>query len=139
MPIYFFGFLFAIKKFNIMTPGRDGTQAKMFTKVDYQKLKKEEVKHTTVDEKEHKYRVLAAEVILAYGGAENIKNVDACITKLRIQVADQSKVNADKLRQLGAAGIIKPSAHSVYAVFGTTADILKNKINEILFPQSLQK
>jgi glucose-like phosphotransferase system IIB component len=122
-----------------MTPGRDGTQAKMFTKVDYQKLKTEEVKHTTVDEKEHKYRVLAGEVILAYGGAENIKNVDACITKLRIQVADQSKVNADKLRQLGAAGVIKPSPHSVYAVFGTTADILKNKINEILFPQALEK
>jgi glucose-like phosphotransferase system IIB component len=112
----------------------------MFTKADYKKIKEtEEVKevhhNATIDDK---FKLLAADVILAYGGSGNIVNVDACITKLRVQVKDQSKVDGNKLRELGAAGIIKPSPQSVYAVFGTTADTIKNKMNEILFPNAIK-
>jgi glucose-like phosphotransferase system IIB component len=71
-------------------------------------------------------------IIAAYGGKENIKNVDACITKLRVQVVDPKLVNRQTLKDLGAHGVIDPSPQSVYAVFGTKADLLKNQINEIL-------
>jgi glucose-like phosphotransferase system IIB component len=140
MPIYYLGFKFAIKQFDIKTPGRESGEIKMFTKADYKKIKEHEQKKedqhkATVDDK---FQLLAADVILAYGGSENIVNVDACITKLRVQVKDQSKVDGDKLRKLGAAGIIKPSPQSVYAVFGTTADTIKNKMNEILFPDAVK-
>ena len=79
-----------------------------------------------------KDQLLALEVIAAYGGKDNIKNVDACITKLRVQVKNPDIVNKDQLLKLGARGIIKPSKESVYAVFGNKADFIKNKMNELL-------
>lgn len=66
---------------------------------------------------------------------KNIKNVDACITKLRVQIVDASKVDKDMLIKLGAKGVIKPSPQSVYAVFGNEADFIKNKMNDILYPK----
>ena len=57
-------------------------------------------------------------------------NVDACITRLRIDVAD-GKVNKDALKALGAAGVIDVG-NSVQAVFGTQAEVLKNEINDAL-------
>ncbi|MDE7433587.1 MAG: glucose PTS transporter subunit IIA [Mycoplasmoidaceae bacterium] len=77
-------------------------------------------------------RVLSAQLIKAYGGLENIKNVDACITKLRIQVADQSKADKQKILDLGARGVMYPSKQSVYAVFGTQADRIKNEMKSIM-------
>ena len=79
-----------------------------------------------------KDQLFALEVIAAYGGKENIKNVDACITKLRVQVKNPDVVNKDQLLKLGARGVIKPSKESVYAVFGNKADFIKNKMNELL-------
>ncbi len=128
-PIYFFGFLFFIKKFNISTPGRNDT-VRLFNKKDYQslKLKKAVENSESINEKNNKID----EIIKAYGGKENIVNVDACITKLRIKVVNQSKVNERKLIELGAKGVIKPSKQLVYAVFGTSADIIKNQMKEKL-------
>ena len=123
VPIYFFLFLILIKKFNIQTPGR-GDNSKLFTKQDF--LNKGNTNLTPE-------RVLAINVIKAYGGLENIKNVDACITKLRIQVANQELVDGLKLtNELGAKGVIKPSKQSVYAIYGNEADRIKNEINDII-------
>jgi glucose-like phosphotransferase system IIB component len=72
------------------------------------------------------------QVINAYGGKENIANVDACLTKLRIQVKDKNKVDEQKLKDIGALGITHPSPQSVYAVFGQEADIIKTTIKEII-------
>ena len=58
-------------------------------------------------------------------------NVDACITRLRVDVADKNKVDQARLKSLGAAGVIEVG-NSVQAVFGTDAEALKNDINEIL-------
>jgi glucose-like phosphotransferase system IIB component len=125
-----------IKRFNIKTPGRD-SEVKLFTKADYKSQK--EVPITTSGvvtpvKSNDLYHDLAIKVIAAYGGKENIKNVDACITKLRVQVNDQSKVQRDVIKSLGAAGIFNVGAQSVYSVFGNKADIIKNKMNDILFP-----
>jgi phosphotransferase system glucose/maltose/N-acetylglucosamine-specific IIC component len=49
IPIYYIGFSFAIKRFDIKTPGREAGEIKMFTKADYQKIKEKEV----VKEHEH--------------------------------------------------------------------------------------
>jgi len=73
----------------------------------------------------------AEQVIAAFGGRENLINVDACITRLRMEVADKSKVDQDRLKSLGAAGVIEVG-NSVQAVFGTGAEALKNDIIEIL-------
>ncbi len=73
----------------------------------------------------------AEQVIAAFGGRENLVNVDACITRLRIEVADKDKVDQDRLKRLGAAGVIEVG-NSVQAVFGTDAEALKSDIVEIL-------
>lgn len=126
IPIYYFLFLILIKKFNIATPGR-GENTRLFTKEDFVNKNN---KNTSLSNE----RLLAINVINAYGGLDNIKNVDACITKLRIQVTNQDIVDSDKLtKELGAKGIIKPSKQSVYAVYGALADRLKNEINEIIY------
>ncbi len=73
----------------------------------------------------------AEQLIAAFGGRENLVNVDACITRLRMDVADTSKVDQARLRSLGAAGVIEVG-NSVQAVFGTQAEALKNDITDIL-------
>ncbi|RXY97011.1 PTS glucose transporter subunit IIB [Malacoplasma penetrans] len=129
-PIYFFLFYFLIKKFNIQTPGR-GENTRLFTKEDY-KNKQNKVQINGSSESLNNDQVLALNVVSAYGGFDNIKNVDACITKLRIQIKDQSVVDTAKLMQLGARGTIKPSPQSVYAVFGAEADIIKGNIKTLM-------
>ncbi|GHU32369.1 hypothetical protein FACS1894166_05550 [Bacilli bacterium] len=134
VPIYFFLFYILVKRFNIKTPGRD-SEVKLFTKADFKAQKEVPTNSGAPVNKNHDaYHDLAIQVIAAYGGKENIKNVDACITKLRVQVNDQSKVQRDVIKSLGAAGIFNVGAQSVYSVFGNKADIIKNKMNEILFP-----
>ncbi|MCQ2755144.1 MAG: glucose PTS transporter subunit EIIB, partial [bacterium] len=70
--------------------------------------------------------------ITAYGGKENITNVDACITKLRVEVVSADKVDEKKLKELGAKGVMRISAKSVYSVFGPKADVIKNQVNDLL-------
>jgi PTS system N-acetylglucosamine-specific IIC component len=73
----------------------------------------------------------AEQVISAFGGRDNLVNVDACITRLRVEVTDKGKVDQARLKGLGAAGVIEVG-NSVQAVFGTDAEALKNDINDIL-------
>lgn len=132
IPIYYFVFYWAIKKFNIATPGRDGN-TKLFTKADYLAKKGGQSNNSNTDSLGlTQDQLLALNVVDAYGGFDNIKNVDACITKLRIQVANQSAVNTDELMNLGAKGTMKPSPQSVYAVFGVDADHIKNSIKQLM-------
>ena len=71
------------------------------------------------------------QIIAAFGGRENLVNVDACITRLRMEVADPGKVDQARLKSLGAAGVIEVG-RSVQAIFGTDAEALKNDIIDIL-------
>jgi PTS system N-acetylglucosamine-specific IIC component len=73
----------------------------------------------------------AEQLIAAFGGRENLINVDACITRLRMEIADKSKVDQARLRALGAAGVIEVG-NNVQAVFGTQAEALKNDIKDVL-------
>ncbi len=127
IPIYYFSFYYFIKKFDIKTPGRDGAGVNLFSKKDY--LAAKEGKTSEINK-------LSNAVINAYGGKENIKNVDACITKLRIQVIDPNKVDKKQLMDLGARGVVNPSKQSVYAVFGTQADRIKNEMKDIISGKS---
>jgi glucose-like phosphotransferase system IIB component len=79
------------------------------------------------------------EVIKAYGGKDNIINIDACITKLRIQVRNKKVVDEARLKQLGALGVTHPSPQSVYAVFGNQADLIKNQMKDIIAKGETEK
>lgn len=70
-------------------------------------------------------------LIAAFGGRDNLVAVDACITRLRMEVRDKSKVDTTALTALGAAGVMEVG-NNVQAVFGTQSDALKEEINATL-------
>ncbi|WP_099336533.1 PTS transporter subunit EIIC [Clostridium cadaveris] len=121
--VYYFLFTFMIKKFNLKTPGRDENEedTKLFTKADYQEVKSS--KGEIVEK--------SPAVLEALGGEENIVSVDACITRLRVEVKDKTKVNKADLKSLGATGVMEVG-NGIQAIFGVKADAYKNEINKIL-------
>jgi PTS system glucose-specific IIC component len=72
---------------------------------------------------------MAGELVAAFGGKANITGLDACITRLRVAVADTEIVDQDKLKKLGAAGVVVVSG-GVQAIFGTKSDNLKTDMDE---------
>ncbi|MDT5093512.1 MAG: N-acetylglucosamine system or component [Mycobacterium sp.] len=137
--IYYFLFRFAITKWNMRTPGREPEEE--FEAEQEANLSEGEDSATSVAPgtatstlaapSQVRADTRAEQVISAFGGRENLVNVDACITRLRVEVADKTKVDQGRLRRLGAAGVIEVG-NSVQAVFGTQAEALKNDIHEIL-------
>lgn len=109
--LYFVTFYYFIKKFDLKTPGRDDDD-----------LISEQVPVTQK----------AFEVLKALGNSENIKHIDACITRLRLEVADSSKVDKQRLKALGSAGVMDAGGGSVQVIFGTQAEGLKDEIKAIM-------
>jgi PTS system glucose-specific IIC component len=68
-------------------------------------------------------------LVAAFGGKDNITGLDACITRLRVSVADTEVVDQDKLKQLGAAGVVVVSG-GVQAIFGTKSDNLRTEMDD---------
>lgn len=132
--VYFGLFYFAIKKFNMRTPGREPEAE--FEAEEHANLGEGAGSTTTVTAAtatavEAPVTTMAEQLIAAFGGRDNLVNVDACITRLRMEVADKTKVDQDRLKALGAAGVVEVG-NSVQAVFGTQSEALKNDINDVL-------
>ncbi|WP_375753380.1 PTS glucose transporter subunit IIBC [Vibrio sp. HN007] len=72
---------------------------------------------------------MAGELVAAFGGKANITGLDACITRLRVAVADTDAVDQERLKKLGAAGVVVV-AGGVQAIFGTKSDNLKTDMDE---------
>ena len=102
----------AIIKLNLKTPGREDDTPK------------DAVKAATGTN-------MAADLVAAFGGKENITNLDACITRLRVGVADVSQVDQEKLKRLGAAGVVVAGS-GIQAIFGTKSDNLKSDMDEYI-------
>lgn len=71
------------------------------------------------------------ELVLAFGGRANIRNLDACITRLRVDLVDISKASPDRLRALGAAGVVVVGS-GLQAIFGTRSENLKTDMEMYL-------
>lgn len=125
--IYYFVFSFLIKKLKLKTPGRedDNEEVKLFNKSDYKNKKSSGSSAKTEIQENAPY------VLEALGNKENIVSVGACITRLRVEVKDKSVVDKDKLKSLGAVGVMEVG-NGVQVVFGAKADGYKNEINKIL-------
>lgn len=112
--IYYYLFRFAILKWNLKTPGRE-------TDEDGQNEEKAPVAKDQ----------LAFHVLQALGGQQNIANLDACITRLRVTVHQPSQVSKDELKRLGAVGVLEVN-NNFQAIFGTKSDALKDDIKTIM-------
>ncbi|TCO76939.1 glucose-specific PTS transporter subunit IIBC [Marinisporobacter balticus] len=113
--IYYFGFRFVIRKWDIKTPGREADD------------------EATVEAGD-----LAVNVLEAMGGSENIKNLDACITRLRVSVNDSKKVDKARLKSLGAAGVLEVG-NNIQAIFGPKSDQLKSQIKDTMAGKASSK
>ena len=108
--VYYVIFRVLIKALDLKTPGREDTT--------------EDAKATGTSE-------MAPALVAAFCGKENITNLDACITRLRVSVADVSKVDQAGLKKLGAAGVVVAGS-GVQAIFGTKSDNLKTEMDEYI-------
>ena len=79
----------------------------------------------------------SCEIISALGGLDNIKTVSACATRLRVALKDNSLVNDDVFKMLGAPGVLKV-AGGVQAIFGGKADLYSQEINDIITHPDMQ-
>jgi PTS system N-acetylglucosamine-specific IIC component len=73
----------------------------------------------------------AGRLIGVFGGRENIVTLDACVTRLSIEVADLSKVDKPALQKLGAAGVLEVG-RTVQAIVGPRADALKSEMQKLM-------
>jgi PTS system glucose-specific IIC component len=113
--LYYFTFRFMIWQFDLKTPGREDD-----VETD------EATAAITGDQAE-----MAKALVLAFGGRSNIKNLDACITRLRITVNDMAKVNVPRLKALGASGVLQ-MGQNAQAIFGPRSDNLKTDMADYL-------
>ncbi|MFR9707995.1 glucose-specific PTS transporter subunit IIBC [Paenibacillus sp. MB22_1] len=113
--IYYFGFRYVIRKFNLKTPGREDQVADEEGAAGGA---------TSQDDLPHN-------ILSALGGQENIVHLDACITRLRVEVKDKSNVNKDQLKKLGASGVLEVG-NNIQAIFGTRSDTIKSQIADIM-------
>lgn len=110
--LYYLSFRFLITKFDIKTPGRDEEAATI-------EEPKAPAKGDLADD--------AKVIVEALGGPENIEDVDACITRLRVGVKDPAKVDHDAFKKLGAAGVLDVDG-GIQAVFGAKAILYKTAV-----------
>jgi PTS system N-acetylglucosamine-specific IIC component len=114
--IYYVIFRFAIKVFNLNTPGRDDDD-KDETKVSFAS---------------NDY-TQAAEIILeGIGGKENLVSIDNCITRLRLEIKDQSAMNEKLVKSAGAAGIIRPGKTSIQIIIGTKVQFVADELKKLV-------
>lgn len=115
--IYFFIFVFAIKKFNIPTPGREND------------AETDEMAHLVEDKG---LSELAAMYIEKLGGKNNIQEVDSCITRLRLILKDSKIVEEKDMKALGAAGIMRPNSKNLQVIVGTKAELIAEEMKKLL-------
>ena len=112
--LYYFIFRAVIVKFNLKTPGREDD-----------------------DEEESSVRgsketgELAKQYLKALGGHDNLENIDACITRLRLTLKDTSVISEKQLKALGAMGVVKLGSNNVQVILGPLAEIVAGEMKKI--------
>ncbi|MEH0665463.1 PTS transporter subunit EIIBC [Vibrio scophthalmi] len=115
--LVFFGLYYAvfrtvILKFGLKTPGREDDES------------------TEVSGSENSSE-LAKQYLKALGGHENLTNIDACITRLRLTIKDTSIVDEKVLKNLGAMGVVKLGANNLQVILGPLAEIIAGEMKNI--------
>lgn len=125
--IYYGIFRFTITKFNLKTPGREDDVMGDETADGYD----EDIKTAPANSKEG-IQQEARQYIAAIGGSDNLTGIDACITRLRLNVKDATVVNDAYAKRLGASGVIRLNKQSVQVIVGTRAELVANAMRDVL-------
>ena len=115
--VFYFVFLFAIKKFDLKTPGRE----------DDDDLEAEKKVQLASDN----YTEIAKKILAGCGGKGNIVSIDNCVTRLRLEVRDMTAVNDKAIKAAGVAGVIKPGKTSVQIIVGTKVQFVADAFSKL--------
>lgn len=137
--VYYLLFGFMIRKFNFATPGRepDGSEVKLYTRADYDDRKKHRrTSDETVPPSEPALsdadvglESTSSLILRGLGGRENIENIDACATRLRVTVKNPGLVTDALLKKSGAAGVIR-RGDGIQVVYGPQVSVIKSELEE---------
>lgn len=112
--VYYAVFSFTIRRFNLLTPGREATGAGA-----------DGMPAAAPDQGSMAW-------IDALGGRANISQLGACTTRLRLVLVDNKIVDDARLKALGARGIIRPTANTMQVIIGPTAELLATKLQSLI-------
>ncbi|WP_392561974.1 alpha-glucoside-specific PTS transporter subunit IIBC [Orbus sturtevantii] len=127
--IWFFIFKFIIVKWNLNTPGRgdNSNNVKLYTKED---MKKKKAENSTSDVGEQ--LSLEHAIINGLGGKDNIKALNNCATRLRVEVLDVNQVQPDQFfTEIGAHGVVRKSS-SLQIIIGLHVGKIRDRIDSIM-------
>ena len=113
--VFYFVFLFAIKKWDLKTPGREDDQDG-------------EMK---IELANNDFTAMAQIILEGVGGKENVASIDHCITRLRLEVKDRLQVDEKKIKSSGAAGVIRPGKTSVQVIIGPKVQFVYDEFKKL--------
>ncbi|MBC8944291.1 N-acetylglucosamine-specific PTS transporter subunit IIBC [Xenorhabdus indica] len=122
--LYYVIFRFTIKKFNLLTLGRELFSTGQTDGYDIDMAAKT-IGPGNIEEEAYKY-------IAAVGGSGNLTGIDSCITRLRLSVKDSGLINEQAVKRLGASGIIRLNKESVQIIIGTRAELVANAMKKVI-------
>ncbi len=112
--VYFVVFYFVITKFDLKTPGREDDEDE-----------------TKVVLSNNNYTEVAKIILEGVGGKENVSSIDNCITRLRLEIKDYTKVDEKVIKSAGVAGVIRPSKTSVQVIIGTQVQFVADEFKAL--------
>ena len=117
--VFFVVFYALIKAFDFKTPGRE-----------------DEDENTDAEKKvvlsNNNFTQVAAGVLAAVGGKENVKNVEYCATRLRFEIKDYTAVDEKAVKAAGAAGVVRPSKNACQVIIGTKVQFVYDELKKML-------
>ena len=113
--VFYLVFLFAIKKWDLKTPGREDDQDG-------------EMK---IELANNDFTAMAQIILEGVGGKENVASIDHCITRLRLEVKDRLQVDEKKIKSSGAAGVIRPGKTSVQVIIGPKVQFVYDEFKKL--------
>ena len=118
--LYYFLFRFMITKFNLMTPGRGDDELEEAVETD-----SATAAPTT---KEARFRQQAETILVGLGGPDNIRSIDICATRLRLEIEDMDKINESKIKSAGVPGLNRVSKHDLQVIVGTEVQFVADEL-----------
>ena len=113
--VFYLVFKFAITKWNLKTPGRED----------------DEEGELAIELANDDYTAMATVILEGLGGKENISSIDHCITRLRLEVKDNTLVDEKKIKSSGASGVIRPSKTTVQVVIGPKVQFVHDEFKKL--------
>ena len=117
--VFFVVFDFAIRKFDLKTPGREDEDEEI-----------ESEKKITL--KSNDYTALATAVLEGVGGKDNVTGLDYCATRLRFEVKDSTNVKEKEIKAAGAAGVIRPSKTTCQVIIGPKVQFVYDEVKKLM-------